>query len=211
MNPRRFYAFVESVHPWLYEHLYYPDDVQPKRKLDRLLRGLENHVDWYVTGGLVHELHALEQKTGKGDLLKLITQYKGNQIVMGPVGKIRSLGKRHKYWKHWTDDGFPCVEHVNPISGIIQELSSRGKMLYTRKYFELSNEERILAAQLLLDVMKHSTICLATQEENKRLLKNNRGPDPWATYDVPKSGGKINRKIIRSHDLPCKNELLMVL
>ena len=199
------------MHPWLYEHLYYPDDVQPKRKLDRLLRGLENHVDWYITDGMVHELNILSQKTGKSNLPNLVTQYQGNQIVRGPIGKIRQLGKNHDHWRHWTDKGFPCVEHVNPISSIILELSSRGKMLYEKKYFELSNEERVGAAQLLLDVMKHSPICLTTQSENKRLLKNNRGIDPWSTYDTPKEGEKINRSLVRNNDLPCNDELLVVL
>ena len=211
MNPARFFTYVESIHPWLYELTHYPDDVQPKRRLDKLLRGIESHVEWYITEGMVHELHTLGQKTGKGDLLTMLKRYQGNQMVTGPIGKIRQLGKHCKYWRHWTDAGFPCVEHVRPISGIIKCLLIEGKELYHSKFYDLTSAQKIEAAMVLWNVMHKSPICLTTQSENRRLLKNKRGYNPWDTYDSPTSGNKINRILIRKNILPCKDDLHMVL
>ena len=211
MNVQRYLAFVESLHTWLYEHIKDPSDSQPKHIIDRLLRGLENHVEWYISDGMVHELLKLENLSKRDNLVDLLTEYTGNQITRGPVVKIRQLGKHCKFWKHWTDMGFPCVEHVRPISEIRQSLIEKYPALYLKKYHELSLQSRALAAINLLEVMRKSPICLITRSEDKRIIKNKRGDDPWTSYDFPITGEKISRKLIRNDNLPCKNEVAMVL
>ena len=211
LEPHRYLAFVESLHTWLYEHCNDPSDSQPKHIIDRLLRGLENHVEWYISDGMIKELNKLSLLTKKNNLIDLLMSYDGNQITRGPVGKIRQLGKNCSFWKHWTDEGFPCVEHVRPISEIRGSLINSHPDIYKKRYHELSLDERVVSAVNLLNVMKKSPICLVTRSEDRRILKNKRGQDPWSSYNIPKKGTKINRKLIRNHDLPCKEDLLVIL
>tara|TARA_R100000808_G_scaffold25071_1_gene61269 strand:+ start:2980 stop:3642 length:663 start_codon:yes stop_codon:yes gene_type:complete len=209
MNSSRFLAFVESLHPWLFEFKRCPHDLGAKRKIDRILRLFENYVEWYISDDMVGELHKLEARANVDGLAALLTDYEGTELVAKVIRKIRGLGKKHNHWNRSTDDNFPCVEHVKPVSDTILEILKVGGALYDKRFYELTFEEKLQACAVLFDIIEGSPICLITRREDKRLPKNRRGKNPWLAYDVPKSGEMIQRSRIRTTTLPSKEILLM--
>jgi hypothetical protein len=210
MHPNRFLSFVKSIHPWMGEYVQNPDDSQVRYILDRILRELTPYLDWWISEEMENHLIALK-KLSDFDGLEQICNYSGNRIYPQVIGKIRRIGREIEYWKSGGST-FPCVEHVNPISNIISGLiKSDATKLYKRPWEQLDIREKVICIKALHDIMAKSPICLIAKNEDSRLKKNQRGDNPWSTYDSPKTGNPIKRKMLRTQSLPAREEILNIL
>jgi len=207
MQPKRFLSFVKSIHPWMGEYVFDPEDSQVRYILDRILRELTTYLDWWVSEEMENHLIALKDLTNF-DGLENIQKYSGNRIYPQVIGKIRRVGREIEYWKSGGGT-FPCVEHVNPISNIISGLvKSDAAKLYKRSWEQLDVKEKSICIKALHDIMVISPICLIAKNEDSRLKKNQRGEDPWSTYDSPKNGNPIKRRMLRAQTLPPRKLIL---
>ena len=210
MQPTRFLSFVKSIHPWMGEYVQDPGDSQVRYILDRILRELTPYLDWWISEEMESHLVALK-KLSDFDGLEQICNYSGNRIYPQVIGKIRRTGREIEYWESGGPT-FPCVEHVNPISSIISGLmKSDAARLYRRPWEYLDDIEKAVCIKALRDVMIKSPICLIAKNEDARLKKNQRGEDPWSTYDSPKTGIPIKRRMLRAQSLPAREEILNIL
>ena len=210
MQPIRFLSFVKSIHPWMGEYVQDPNDSQVRYILDRILRELTTYLDWWVSEEMENHLITLRELT-EFDGLEQIRSYSGNRIYPQVIGKIRRVGREIEYWKSGGST-FPCVEHVNPISSIISGLmKSEAAKLYKQPWEQLDIREKAICIKALHDVMTKSPICLIAKNEDSRLKKNQRGDNPWSTYDSPKTGNPIKRRMLRTQSLPAREEILNIL
>ena len=201
MNSLRLYTLTASIHPWLYLAHNGVQDSQVKHALDRLLREIESDVEWYVSYEMERHFHTLKDSVGL-DAINYIEKYEGGSLATTGVSKIRIAGKKINLWQT-SSKNFPSVEHVKPISDCWKFLLRAHGELYALRWEDLSKAQRLEAQAALRSLGLVAPVCLITRYENKRLKKNGRGPDPWASYMKPKDGGLpiIVRKI-RGHKLP---------